>query len=215
MDGENILERQLGLNGENATAELRIMAERYHAEHISDFLLLDARFPLWSGSSKPEQHHYGRGGLAIHTLEVVRLCLLNHDYFCAIGKPAIEDSRGEVKIFLAALYHDAGKMWDYQPKNAEYTEWEGGEHKRRIHHISRSAIEWSLAVRAAAKYKEVEIEPEDEDDVLHAILAHHGQRAWGSPVTPATRLAWLLHLCDGLSARIDDCQKMDILKYQG
>jgi 3'-5' exoribonuclease len=44
------------------------------------------------------------------------------------------------------------------------------------------------------------------DNVLHAILAHHGSREWGSPVVPLTKLAWMLHLCDGISARMDDAE---------
>jgi 3'-5' exoribonuclease len=53
----------------------------------------------------------------------------------------------------------------------------------------------------------------NENNVLHNILAHHGQRAWGSPVAPATKEAWILHLADNLSARLDDCDKHDILKH--
>ena len=37
--------------------------------------------------------------------------------------------------------------------------------------------------------------------------AHHGIRAWGSPVSPNTQLAWLLHLSDNLSARLNDCDR--------
>jgi hypothetical protein len=28
-----------------------------------------------------------------------------------------------------------------------------------------------------------------------------------SPVTPVSRMAWILHLADMLSARVDDCDK--------
>jgi 23S rRNA maturation-related 3'-5' exoribonuclease YhaM len=50
------------------------------------------------------------------------------------------------------------------------------------------------------------------DKVLHCILAHHGCRAWGSPVAPSTREAWLVHLADAISARADDCDRVDMLK---
>ena len=37
----------------------------------------------------------------------------------------------------------------------------------------------------------------------------HGQREWGSPVMPKSRVAWLLHLSDGISARMADCETTD------
>jgi 23S rRNA maturation-related 3'-5' exoribonuclease YhaM len=53
-----------------------------------------------------------------------------------------------------------------------------------------------------------------EDEVLHAILAHHGFQEFGSPVQPNSKVAWLLHLCDSISARMDDVDKMDISNYR-
>lgn len=32
------------------------------------------KFQIWSGSAHPDVHHYGIGGLLIHTYEVVRYC---------------------------------------------------------------------------------------------------------------------------------------------
>lgn len=77
--------------------------------------------------------------------------------------------------------------------------WCAVDHKNKIHHITRSAIVWNSASER--------LQSCERDEVTHAILAHHGRREWGSPVIPQTRMAWLLHLCDGISARIDDCVK--------
>jgi 23S rRNA maturation-related 3'-5' exoribonuclease YhaM len=49
--------------------------------------------------------------------------------------------------------------------------------------------------------------------VCHAILAHHGTREWGSPIAPLSRVAWLVHLCDNLSARMYDAETLDIVKH--
>lgn len=189
--------------------KLWAIAKEHGVLEIANFVLTDPRFPIWSGSSKPHQHHYGDGGLAQHTFEVVDLCLSTNAYFAKIGKDS--DPR---KVVLAALFHDCGKMWDYEQTvwtqaNADnYTpgEWQGNKHKRLVHHISRSALVWNQALQTAGP-KISFFDP--DNDILHAILAHHGQREWGSPVSPGTRLAWLLHLCDGLSARLDDCDKWD------
>lgn len=175
----------------------------------------DERFPIWSGSSKPHQHHYGKSGLIIHTTEVIKLALDNN---YILGSDI-----DERELFLSCLFHDVGKMWDYTPgwsydhkeyldpnvKNSEltkipdYSVWEGNDHKRKIHHISRSALTWN---QYAIEYGE---EQTTIDNVLHAVLAHHGLREWGSPVMPSTKLAWMLHLCDGISARMNDADKWD------
>ncbi len=177
------------------------LANKHNVLPISNVVIQDPRFPIWSGSSKPNQHHYGKGGLAIHTSEVIELCLRTNEYFKSTGKDMPPDD----KVFLAALFHDCGKMWDYEPTDKTHTNWQGGPHKRLIHHISRSGVVW-MEAKQKFSYKD------DHDEILHAILSHHGQREWGSPVAPATRLAWLLHLCDGLSARIEDCVKWDRIK---
>jgi 3'-5' exoribonuclease len=169
-------------------------------------ILEDERFPLWSGSSKENQHHYGKGGLVQHTSEVVDTCfriksLYEHKY-----------EFNSAEVFLAAFFHDVGKMWDYEPllnssvqPNA-YMKWTSAPHKRLIHHISRSALIWSENVKKSDFMNE-----KYHDKVLHAILAHHTAREFGSPVAPKTRVAWLLTLCDNLSARMYDADTLDIL----
>ena len=80
---------------------------------LAKVVLEDERFPIWSGSSRSHQHHYGKGGLLEHTFEVVRLCELNRENFLhGQDRPYDID---EVELFLAALFHDAGKMYDYEP----------------------------------------------------------------------------------------------------
>ena len=165
------------------------------------------QFEYWSGSGKPIHHHYGDGGLARHTMEVIDLMVAsdqalnyNHDL-------------GYEEMFLAGLFHDVGKLWDYERVSGSMPcgeiqgggDWVKTTHARNIHHISRSALVWSKAVDATGLYKE------QHDKIFHAILAHHGQREWGSPVAPNSKLAWLLHLCDGISARMDDCEKIDLV----
>lgn len=153
-------------------------------------LLLFARrdFFNWSGSARREHHHYGSGGLAQHTMEVARIAEATR----ALVVPQLDADL----VFLAAVYHDIGKLLDYE--QTEHGVWVHTPHKRLIHHITRSAMLWEDNARAA-QY------PEDSmQSVTHAILAHHGQREWGSPVEPQTKLAWLIHLSDNMSARLDD-----------
>lgn len=194
---------------DNNLAKLKDYAHEFGVSCISNVVLDDERFPIWTGSARPESHHYGYRGLIQHTLEVVELCLTNNEYFKLYDKGV-----NDCKLFLAALFHDVAKMDDYAPlyKLKSYNkldditihyllnDWVVTKHKYRIHHVHKSAIIWSLAA------KEFLFEDSDEE-VLHAILAHHGMPEWGSSVTPKDRLAWILHLSDCMSARVDDCVK--------
>ncbi len=173
-------------------------------KNLSMKLIGKPEFELWSGSSRPFQHHYGKGGLAKHTLEVANLCMtIRRQFYFYYAKFEID----EVELFLAALFHDAGKIYDYKPLDTEYKEWEGTDHKRMIHHISRSSVMWTQAVTPFSELSE-----KYHDKVLHAILSHHGNREAGSPVAPKSRVAWLVHLCDGISARMYDADTLDIVK---
>ena len=195
------------MNYPNKKSELIDFAQQFSVEDVCWGILDDKKFYEWSACVHHTGHHYGTGGLQYHTWEVISLCLANADFFIAQGK--IIDKK---VLFLAALYHDVGKIWDYQEVEVrdDYgicrgQAWVGTPHKRTIHHISRSAIEWSTTARFWS------LSPKLEEDVLHCILSHHGQREWGSPVAPKSREAWLLHLCDGLSARAADCDTIDLI----
>ena len=184
-----------------ASDYLRRKAKELNVEDVAFHVLNHPRFFLWSGSSKPNQHHYGKHGLIVHTAEVAHLCHINNLVF----KSSIDDRW----LYLAALFHDCGKMWDYEPLSENYETWGSTSHKRQVHHISRSALIWH---EATLNHKVEGLTQSIIDDILHAILAHHGQRDYGSPVAPNTQLAWMLHLCDGISARMYDAGQWDGVK---
>ncbi len=179
--------------------KLEDIATSLGVTEVSDAVLKNDKFLVWSAAPKPETHHYGKFGLLVHTNEVVQLALQNNVFFKTINK-GVE----EAKVFLAGLFHDVGKIWDYRPVTKDgkidYNEWENTDHRFKIHHINRSALVWSKAV-SGTKHEGM------HDEVLHAILSHHGRPEWGSAIVPQTRLAYLLHLSDCLSARMEDCKK--------
>lgn len=182
---------------------LREMSRQFDAEVIclTERLLCDSRFPLWSGSSRPEQHHYGAAGLQQHTWEVATLSLQANDFFAGNSLQAADPRI----LFLGAVFHDSGKMFDYEPADEGMSQWRAAEHKRVIHHISRSALIWHDAT------KDCGVSGDLHDRVLHVILSHHGSRQAGSPVFPKSREAWIVHLCDGISARVTDCDRLDLV----
>ncbi len=188
----------------NRIADLRLAAAGMGTVtlRLADRVLDMPGFATCSGSVSPGKHHYGTGGLQQHTHEVVTLVLQNRT---TIAKDVIESH-----AFLAALFHDVGKVWDYErvegvqrivsvPGPSEV--WCEMPHKRLINHLNRSALFWDQCARE-------ENLPEDaREAVLHAILAHHAEH--GSSVMPKTKLAWLLHLSDSLSAWMDQCDRRD------
>jgi len=188
---------------QNYLSGLKFVAKNIGVEKIAGVILDDPRFVLWSGSSKSNSHHYGDGGLVRHTIEVYEIA---EKTACMFRSPMGYDTTNgiptEKELFLACLYHDVGKMWDYQKVDGV---WTSAPHKRVVHHVSRSAIEWCRAVDKTGECKDI------EESVLHAILAHHGLREWGSPVAPKSKLAWLVHLSDAMSARMDDADKIDFI----
>ena len=169
----------------------------YGVYDICRYILDNPKFEIWSGSHLPKQHHYGKGGLVRHILEVVELSIMFNKYY---GNPV-----NEKHLILAAMFHDSGKIYDYEPvTGTDYKDWIKTKHARQIRHLPKSAIIWSKAVTETGLYKEV------EDEITHAILSHHGIE--GSPVAPDTKMAWFVHLADCMSARIDDCDTFDYIK---
>jgi 3'-5' exoribonuclease len=200
--------------------DIKTMAKELGIEKICSTIFNDKKFSIWSGASKSHQHHYGVGGLLDHTWEIIitsyKMALFYDQY--EINKKV---------LFLAALFHDYGKTYDYEVVGENLTNnepiWGKSQHARRIHHISRSVLlfqesyslymeyfqeEWGDGDHEDAK-KALQLTQDEFDNVVHCILAHHGRREWGSPVSPNTREAWILHLCDAMSARMFDCDTFD------
>ena len=186
---------------EEALACLCAKAKEFKVEPLANRVLEEPKFLIWSGSGQTIHHHYGKGGLVVHTWEVVRLALQTNEIIAANVCPR--------KLFLTGLYHDVGKMWDYKPTNVSMTVWTSTQHRSRIHHITRSVKEWGKAFDAQGPncFSPEQIETV-EDDVIHGILAHHGRLEWHSPVEPRTKLAFLIHYCDAISARMDDADRL-------
>lgn len=184
-----------------ARNDLAVIAREYEVIPLADPIINSIEFYRGSGSSKPTSHHYGKHGLIIHTHEVVKLCCLNLHYCESLAKTTVNPAA----MYLAALYHDFGKIYDYEERADN--EWVKTDYAREIHHVTSSVIFWNTIYNQHRH--DTLITDELSYAITHAMLAHHGQRSWGSPVSPNTQMAWLLHLCDAMSARMDDCTKSE------
>lgn len=136
-------------------------------------------------------HHPWENGLSTHVEEAITAaCHLSRAYY-------FKDIHPEA-VLLPLLWHDYGKLAEYAPETFEYQ-----EDMMLLGHIYLGAKDLS---RRMKEWAEVHSAYNDEVKKLikhceHGILAHHGQKEHGSPVVPATIEAYLVHVCDEISAR--------------
>jgi len=130
-------------------------------------------------------HHAFRGGLAFHTISILKLAHSVVKQYPDLNAPL---------LFAGAILHDLGKTIELSgPEATTYT-----LAGNLIGHIV--LIDGEL-VRACDPLK---LDPQAEDVLLlrHMILSHHGLLEYGSPVRPALREAEVLHQLDELDASI-------------
>ena len=123
-------------------------------------------------------HHGFVGGLLEHTLSVVKMC----DYFSK-QYPALNRDL----LLTAAMFHDIGKTKELSafPEN-DYTD--DGQLLGHIIIGSQMVKERIDTMPGFPKKLESEL--------IHCILAHHGELEYGSPKKPALIEAMALNLAD-------------------
>lgn len=136
-------------------------------------------------------HHAHRGGLVEHTLEVAHLC----DDAC-LRLPFLRRDF----LLTGAMLHDIGKLdeMDHGLAFGKFT-----VAGTCVGHTNDGAY----LVRRAAE----QIPGLSEDlqlTLANLILSHHGQREWGAAQNPATAEAFVLHACDNMSAKTNECRRL-------
>lgn len=157
-----------------------------------------------SHSAAKSVHHSFVGGLLEHTLSVVKLCEYYTTSYPILNKDL---------LITAALFHDIGKMYELSdfPAN-DYTD--GGQ---LLGHIFIGANIVSNEIKKMNKFP-VKL----SNELIHCILAHHGELEYGSPKKPATAEAMALHFADNTDAKLQTLtellastdQKTEWLGYQ-
>ncbi|SFH77159.1 3'-5' exoribonuclease YhaM family protein [Pisciglobus halotolerans] len=131
-------------------------------------------------------HHAFYGGLAFHTVSMLRL---------AKSITAQYEEIDHSLLYAGVILHDLGKVMELTgPVSTEYT-LEGN----LVGHIVLVDEEITKACQA------LKINDKIEDVTLlkHMILAHHGKLDFGSPVVPKLREAEILYHIDHLDATIN------------
>jgi 3'-5' exoribonuclease len=144
-------------------------------------------------------HHARRGGLVEHTAQMMRLAKQIAPLYPQLN----------VDLLLSGiLFHDCGKLWENAlPENGFVMSYD--ERGELMGHISIglelvNSLWRKLNAEKADAWKN--LVPASEDvrlHLLHLIGAHHGEREFGSPVSPKTPEAMALHYIDNLDARLE------------
>ena len=128
-------------------------------------------------------HHAYVGGLAEHTLSVMRLCDMAAAHYPELDRDL---------LLAGAFFHDVGKTRELAVEPGfPYTE-EGA----LLGHI---ALGYGIVAERMAA---LGLPPERRTDLGHLILSHQGELEWGSPVQPQTLEAIVLHFLDNLDSKI-------------
>jgi 3'-5' exoribonuclease len=174
---------------EEMIQELQRLIRSIRNEHLRALLrevLGDPEFQerFFAAAAAKTYHHACVGGLLEHSLDVARQVV-----FIAQRYPEIDRDLAAT----VALLHDVGKVESYVLKGTFDLTNPG----RLLGHI------YIGTTRVGKAIDRIEGFPEElRLRVLHAILSHHGELAKGSPVTPRTPEAIVLHHADMADAFI-------------
>lgn len=179
------------------TQYITTIKNEYLRKLAASYFVNDKAFlKVFCGHSAAKSVHHGFvGGLLEHTLSVVKMC----DYFSK-QYPALNRDL----LLTAAMFHDIGKTKELSafPEN-DYTD-EG----QLIGHIMIGA---QMVIEGAAKIPGFPKKLENE--LVHCVLAHHGELEYGSPKKPALIEALALNLADNADAKLETMT--EILKGAG
>ena len=154
---------------------------------LERFFVQDSQFQkaFRMHSAAKSVHHGFIGGLLEHTLGVTKLC-----NFFAESYPMINRDL----LLTAAMFHDMGKLEELSsfPAN-DYTD--AGQ---LLGHIYMGAHMVENACDAIPDFPE-----RLKRELIHCILAHHGELEYGSPKKPALLEAFALNFADNVDAKFE------------
>lgn len=145
-------------------------------------------------SAAARNHHSYIGGYLEHVLSVTRTAVYLADKYTAYY-PELQPPLSKSLVVAGAILHDIGKTLelDHQPSGAEYT-----PAGRLIGHI---LLGRDMVREQACGIPD--LSPETLLRLEHIIVAHQNLPEWGSPVTPHTPEAFLVHMADDTDAKFN------------
>ena len=130
-------------------------------------------------------HHAVRGGLAFHTLSMLKDAKGLADNYEQINRSL---------LYAGCILHDMGKVLELTgPAATQYTT-EGN----LVGHL----VLIDEQIMLAAQDLKIDLESEDLLLLRHMVLSHHGRLEYGSPKLPALLEAEILHRIDDMDAMV-------------
>ena len=141
-------------------------------------------------SAAKSVHHGFAGGLLEHTLSVTKTC----DF---IAKQY--DYLDRDLLLTAAIFHDVGKLAELSP----YPENDYTDAGQMLGHIVIGYNMLSNSIRKIDDFPRVK-----RNELLHCILAHHGEYEYGSPKKPSIAEAIALNFADDMDAKLETMKEV-------
>ena len=183
---------------ERLEADLRQLLETVQTPQLRE--LLDRFFaqgsPVWDrfreAPAAKYYHQAYRHGLLDHTVSVAQAVSACGSAFSGVDR--------DIAV-TGALLHDIGKTMAYNddPLGIDLTD--------------AGRLQGEIPLGYYLVRREIEridgFDPELAQAIFHIVLSHHGTLENGSPVTPATREATLVHAIDNLGGRLGSFDRIE------
>ncbi|HWH45330.1 MAG TPA: HD domain-containing protein [Thermoleophilaceae bacterium] len=183
---------------DDMVADLRSLVGTIQNPHLR--ALLDRIF----GEGSETWRRWSEAPAAKHYHQAYKHGLLEHSLTVAQGVSALSSTFPGIDRDVAvtgALLHDIGKIEAYEGDGGAYDLSDAGKLQGEIplgYYRVRRTIEDLPGFPA-----------ETAQALLHIILSHHGLLEHGSPVTPCTREATLVHMIDNLGGRLGSFDRLE------
>lgn len=139
--------------------------------------------PFRTAPAAKTMHHAFRAGLLEHTVSAAGAGSLLAKHY----------RLSEDLVVAGVLLHDLGKIWELETNaSIEYT-----DDGRLIGHLALEALYVDRRIEELADFPK-----ELRRHLLHILLSHHGEYAYGSPRRPKSPEAMLVHMVDNLDSRL-------------
>ncbi len=158
-------------------SHLRSLLERIFADEFLD-RFVRAPASMW-------MHCNWVGGLAEHTLNVMRIC-----EFLSISYPRLDRDL----LVAGALMHDIGKVLEYEVKTSIDVSEEG---MLRGHIIIGAEMVSRVCDQIEGMPDSLRLK------IIHMVLSSHGEPEFGSPKKPQFPEAVALHFADDIDAKLE------------
>jgi 3'-5' exoribonuclease len=156
---------------------LRLLLERIFVDEFLD-QFMKAPASMWL-------HCNWVGGLAEHTLNVMRIC-----EFLSLSYPQLDRDL----LVAGALMHDLGKVWEYDVTTSIDVSEEG---MLRGHIIIGAEVVSRTCDKIEGMPDSLRLK------IIHMVLSSHGELEMGSPKKPQFPEAVALHFADDIDAKLE------------